>query len=1026
VRFEQICRRGRSAWQAFEARQRPRVLLGEGTCGLAAGAAELRQAVAERLRAADIEADVYGVGCLGLCYAEPLVELSAPDRPAVLYGGLGPEDLTALLDDYFRRGDLRPDLAVAVMDGRPEQGIPAFADLPMLKGQVRIVLRNCGLIDPENIDHYVGRGGYAGLARALNMTPDEVIAQVERSGLRGRGGAGFPTGLKWRFCRRARGDAKYMICNADEGDPGAFMDRSVLESDPHSVLEGMAVAAYAIGASQGYVYARAEYPLAVVRLRKAIAQAEESGLLGDDILGSGFGFHIQLKEGAGAFVCGEETALLASIEGRRGMPRSRPPFPANEGLFGKPTNINNVETLANVPVIMTRGADWFGRYGTDKSRGTKTFALAGKVNRTGLIEVPLGIALRKVIYEVGGGIPGGKRFKAVQTGGPSGGCLPARLLDLPVDYETLAQAGSIMGSGGMIVMDEDTCMVDIARYFVEFTHSESCGKCAPCRLGTHHMLNILNDIAAGRGKLEDIALLGEVAAAVKQGALCGLGQTAPNPVLTTIRYFRDEYEAHVVLKKCPATVCRGIVGAPCKHTCPAGIDVPRYVRFIAARRYRDALDVIRERIPFPSVCGWVCFHPCEAKCRRLQLDDAVAVRALKRFAAEKGAGRRRRRSPKPQPTGKRAAVVGSGPAGLTAAYYLARKGHKVTVFERDRQPGGTLRTGIPAFRLPREVLDDEIAQIRGAGVRIRTGSRVRSPDHLFRRGYDAVLLAFGAQKGLKMDIRGEDLPGVLDCIGLLRRVNGGERVDVGGRVAVIGGGSSAMDAARAALRLGAQDVRVLYRRTRSEMPASSEEVEEALAEGVKLEFLTLPVVIAQADGALRVTCRRMRLGPVDESGRPRPEPIEDSDFDLAADLVIMAVGQQPEEMSGLAGKVDGRGRVQADPLALATDRPGLFAAGDAVSGPASVIEAIAAGRRAAASMDRYLGGNGDIDEPLAAGDVPAEELAEPANRQRVPMPKRDAAGRAGDFDPVELSLSEETAILEACRCLRCDLEELED
>ncbi|MCG2658959.1 MAG: hydrogenase, partial [Kiritimatiellae bacterium] len=399
-------------------------------------------------------------------------------------------------------------------------------------------------------------------------------------------------------------------------------------------IEGMTIAAYAIGASEGYVYVRAEYPLAIERLENAIVQAKAYDLLGDNVLDSGHRFHIKLKEGAGAFVCGEETALLASIEGKRGMPRPRPPFPAQEGLHGKPTNINNVETLANVPAIMEHGSAWFSRHGTAKSRGTKTFALAGKIVRTGLIEVPLGISLGEIVFEIGGGIPGNKKIKAVQTGGPSGGCIPARLLDMPVDYEKLAEAGSIMGSGGMVVMDEDICMVDIARYFVEFTHGESCGKCVPCRLGTSQMLSILNRITGGQGKPEDIDLLGELGSAIKEGALCGLGQTAPNPVLTTIRYFRDEYEAHIKRGKCPAVVCRGLVKAPCSHTCPAGIDVPRYVRYIAAGRYADALDVIREKIPFPSACGYVCFHPCETKCRRGQLDDPVAVRALKRFVAE--------------------------------------------------------------------------------------------------------------------------------------------------------------------------------------------------------------------------------------------------------------------------------------------------------------------------------------------------------------------------------------------------------
>jgi len=451
VTFDEVRNKARATWQQHESQDGLRVVFGTGTCGRAAGAGEALEAVRAALAATNTQARICEVGCLGLCYAEPLMDLSAPGRPHVLYGEVTADVVADLLSDYTEKGDLRPDHAVAVMNGEGVEGIPTLSEHPMMAGQLRIVLRNCGIVDPENIEHYIARDGYEGLAKALSMSPEAVVEEVRDSGLRGRGGAGFPTGVKWGFCRKAAGDEKYMICNADEGDPGAFMDRAVLESDPHSVIEGMAIAAYAIGADKGYVYVRAEYPLAIVRLEKAIAAAEECGLLGDDILGSGFSFHVRLKKGAGAFVCGEETALLASIEGRRGMPRSRPPFPANEGLYGKPTNINNVETLANVPVIMQRGSGWFASHGTEESRGSKTFALAGKIVRTGLIEVPLGTTLRRVVFEIGGGIPDGKEISAVQTGGPSGGCIPASLLDMPVDYERLAQAGSIMGSGGMDV-----------------------------------------------------------------------------------------------------------------------------------------------------------------------------------------------------------------------------------------------------------------------------------------------------------------------------------------------------------------------------------------------------------------------------------------------------------------------------------------------------------------------------------------------------------------------------------------------
>jgi NADH-quinone oxidoreductase subunit F len=517
------------------------------------------EALKSTLAQHNLEAIITEVGCIGLCYLEPLMDIVKPNRPRICYGNVTPEIVPQLIEDYIINDNPRPDLALGTIGEGSIEGIPKLFDLPMLKPQVRIALRNCGIIDPENINHYIARGGYSGLVKALSMTPEEVIEEIKKSGLRGRGGAGFPTGLKWEFCRKSPGKVKYLICNADEGDPGAFMDRSVLEGDPHAVLEGMLIGAYAIGTTEGYIYVRAEYPLAIERLRIALKQMEEYGLIGENILGSDFSFHIKIKEGAGAFVCGEETAMMASIEGKRGMPRPRPPFPAQSGLWGKPTNINNVETWANVSAILQHSGEWYASYGTEKSKGTKTFALAGKINHTGLIEVPMGITLREIVYGIGGGIPNNRRFKAVQTGGPSGGCLPADLLDLPVDYESLTQAGAIMGSGGMVVMDEDTCMVDVARYFLSFTQAESCGKCVPCRAGTKQMLDILQNICQGKGKEEDIDLLFDLSQSIKAGSLCALGGTAPNPVLTTLRYFRDEYEAHTRDKRCPALACTALV-----------------------------------------------------------------------------------------------------------------------------------------------------------------------------------------------------------------------------------------------------------------------------------------------------------------------------------------------------------------------------------------------------------------------------------------------------------------------------------
>ncbi|NCO68233.1 MAG: NADH-quinone oxidoreductase subunit NuoF [Nitrospirae bacterium CG_4_10_14_0_8_um_filter_41_23] len=516
-------------------------------------------------------------GCHGFCQRGPIVDI---DPGSIFYSEVKEADVTDIVQLHLQEGKFIDRLFYR--DPSTGEAIPSSQDIPFYSNQQRIILRNCGHINPENIDDYLAVGGYKALRKVLlKMSPEQVIAEVKNSGLRGRGGAGFVTGLKWEFCRRETGNEKYIICNADEGDPGAFMDRSILEADPHSVLEGMIIGAYSIGANQGYIYCRAEYPLALERLRIALRQMDEHGFLGDNILGSGFNFYIKIKEGAGAFVCGEETALIASIEGRRGMPRSRPPFPAQSGLWGKPTNINNVKTLASIPIIISRGSDWYSGIGTEKSKGTIVFALTGKVANAGLVEVPMGIKLEDLIHGIGGGILGGKKFKAVQTGGPSGGCLPASMLDSPVDYESLTAAGSIMGSGGMIVMDEDTCVVDMTRYFLSFTQAESCGKCVPCRVGTRQMLNILQRITKGKGKSGDIEQLERLAKTVKFGSLCGLGQTAPNPVLTTIRYFRNEYEDHINNKRCPALMCKELISfyilpekcrgcTICFKNCPVG------------------------------------------------------------------------------------------------------------------------------------------------------------------------------------------------------------------------------------------------------------------------------------------------------------------------------------------------------------------------------------------------------------------------------------------------------------------------
>ncbi len=560
---------------------RAHILVCGGTGCTSSGSVKIQEEFEKQLKENGLENEVKVVptGCFGLCALGPII-IVYPE--GAFYSMVQVEDVKEIVEEHILKGRMVKRLLYEETIHEEDNTIKSLMETDFYKKQMRIALRNCGVINPENIEEYIAVDGYQALGKVLTeMTPEQVVEVIKDSGLRGRGGGGFSTGMKWMFTANAQGDQKYVACNADEGDPGAFMDRSILEGDPHTIIEAMAIAAYAVGADQGYVYIRAEYPIAVSRLQIAIDQAREAGLLGKNIFGTDFNFDMELRLGAGAFVCGEETALLNSIEGKRGEPRPRPPFPAVKGLFQKPTLLNNVETYANIPVIINNGADWFKTIGTEKSKGTKVFALGGKIKHTGLVEVPMGTTLREIIEEIGGGIPGGKKFKAAQTGGPSGGCIPAHLIDTPIDYDSLMSIGSMMGSGGLIVMDEDNCMVDIAKFFLEFTVDESCGKCSPCRIGTKRLYEILEKITSGKGTLEDIDNLESLCISIKESALCGLGQTAPNPVLSTLKYFRDEYVAHVVDKKCPAGVCKALLSysivadkckgcSACSRKCPVG------------------------------------------------------------------------------------------------------------------------------------------------------------------------------------------------------------------------------------------------------------------------------------------------------------------------------------------------------------------------------------------------------------------------------------------------------------------------
>jgi NADH-quinone oxidoreductase subunit F len=1031
--LQQTFAEAQAQWRQLQDSEVPIFFVGAATCGRAAGATEVLQQLRSHIKARELNALVVEVGCLGPCSFEPLVIVHKSGAPRVCYGNVGPDEIIHILENHVLGDDPCVKWALGKMTAGQLDGIDDFSAHPMMRRQVRNILRNCGLIDPEDVHHYLARDGYRGFLRALETRPDKTLEEVKSAGLRGRGGAGFPTWRKWQFCRDAPGKTKYLICNADEGDPGAFMNRSLIEGDPHAVLEGMLIAAFTLGASQGYIYCRAEYPLAIHRLEIAISQMRELGLLGENIQGSDFSFDLTIKKGAGAFVCGEETALIASIEGRRGMPQPRPPFPAVSGLFGKPTVIQNVETLGNLPLILRKGADWYAQYGTESSKGTKTFALTGKIKRTGLVEVPLGITLKDIIYEIGGGVPAGKVLKAVQTGGPSGGCIPADKMDLPVDYEALTEAGSIMGSGGMVVLDEDTCAVDIAKFFLSFTQEESCGKCAPCRVGTRAMLSILERIAAGEGELADLDKLEKMAQTIKAGSLCGLGQTAPNPVLSTLRYFRAEYEAHIREHKCPAGVCPQLLHAPCSNECPAGVDVPLYISLIRANRLEEALTSHLERNPFPYICARVCPHPCEGKCRRTQFDAPVAIRSLKRYMVDTA----KRIEPQemvhenPHCLDNKIAVIGAGPAGLSCAYFLRRMGYPVTVFEKQERPGGMMAYAIPEYRLPRKILQDEIDWLLGTGIELKTNTEVGKDvtiDQLKARGYKAFFLGLGAWKGMNMGIPGEEFGGVMQGLDFLVGRNKGLDVSIGKEVAVIGGGDVAIDSARTAFRMGA-DVTVAYRRTREEMPAIESEIEEAETEGIRFEFLALPERIeGNGTGAEKLMCRRMKLGQFSLDGRRRPESTEEV-FQLKVDTVIAAIGQQVvaetiAEQIGLTLKRSGR--VDIDPFTHETEVAMFFSGGDAVTGPSIVLEAVGAGERAAVAM------NGKLSQDLARQDRPEpfwrralpndtefDPEAEPVEippleQQTLPLEARR------NFDEVELKIAKNAACQESLRCLRCD------
>ena len=948
---------------------RRQVLVCGGAGCISSNCGEVRDALIKSVSTykLDDEVKVMVTGCMGTCAMGPVI-LVEPE--GIFYTKMNPEKA----EDVVARHLLKDEVCEEYTYFDEDEGVhvPRMEDIPFFKGQVRVALRNCGQMEYASLEAYISRDGYGALARALSeMTPAQVVEEMKAAGLRGRGGAGFPTGVKWEAGMKAVSEdgRKFMVCNADEGDPGAFMDRSILEGDPHSIIEGMMLGGYAIGASKGYVYVRAEYPIAVERLGNAIDQARKAGILGENVMGSGFSFDLEIRIGAGAFVCGEETSLLASIEGKRGEPRQKPPFPFEKGLFESPTIINNVETLANAAPIILNGSQWYRGFGTEKSAGTKVFALAGDIVNAGIIEVPMGTILGDIIYKIGGGIIGGKKFKAIQSGGPSGGCLTKTHLNTPVDYESLSSLGAIMGSGGLIVMNEDTCMVDTARYFMDFICDESCGKCLPCRNGTRRMLEILERITEGKGQPEDLELLEELAGTIQQTAMCGLGQTAPNPVLSTLKYFRSEYEAHIYEKHCSAGVCAELQTSPCRNACPANVFIPGYMSLLAAGRTEDAYRLIRQDNPFPAVCGRVCTHPCEDHCRRAQVDEPLAICSVKRFIGDY-ALRDEYNVPlvEPRPaTGKRISVIGAGPSGLTCAYYLANMGHEVHVYESESVAGGVLYWGIPEYRLPKAVLQKEIHAIERSGVQIHLNTRIGS-DITFedmKKQSDAVYIASGTQVSRLLDVPGEELKGVESGLGFLKRIGLKKDMSVPNKLVVIGGGSTAMDVARTAVRLGTSEVTVIYRRSEKEMPAGKDEIIEAREEGVKLIAMASPVEFLGAEGKVTgIHLVRRKETDYGSDGRRRTAHIPDSDFFLECDGIVTAINQDVDHQVYRTTHVEvaKNGKLDIGRFTSETGESGVFAGGDVSPWGANVvIHAIADGKKAAMKIDQYLGGKGELN-----------------------------------------------------------------
>jgi NADH-quinone oxidoreductase subunit F len=1018
--------------------------IGMGTCGIGNGAEALYKAFSDMIMEKQLAISLRKVGCFGFCAEEPLVNIHLEGLPLLILHRVKVSDIPHIFSWIESRTFPTEKVLCKIsswdhLTGTTTYGsgfpsIPEWNELPFFHSQKKIVLRNAGLINPESIDEYLSIGGYDAFRKVLHSyTSEQVIAEIKESKLRGRGGAGFPTGIKWELMAKHAAERKFLICNVDEGDPGAYMNRNELESDPHMLIEGMLIGAYAMGAGEGIVYVRAEYPLAVQRLKIALAQAEKAGLLGPSIEGTTFGFDLKVVEGAGAFVCGEETALIASIEGKAGRPTVKPPFPAQKGYLGFPTDINNMETWCNIPVIIAKGSSWFKETGTEKSPGTKVFSLVGKVKNTGLVELPLGEKLTTLIYEIGGGSSDpDKKIKAVQSGGPSGGCIPVWKFDTPLDYESLVSLGAIMGSGGMVVMDQDNCMVDVARYFIEFTHKESCGKCVPCREGLAQELALLDKVTTGTGTPADLLLMEDLALSIGDSALCGLGQSAPNPVLTTLRYFKEEYEQHIHLQHCEAGTCEALVTSLCSNSCPLHMAIPAYLQLLKENRLEEAFEVTLRDNPLPGTIGRICHFHCQMRCRRDTIDEPVHQGEIHRYLADTiykvGSENKIYKTlvkEKLPSTGKEVAIIGAGPAGLCAAFYLARLGHQVTIYEAKPKAGGILRYGIPSYRLPKEILDKELQVFKKLGIRFvfkkSLGIDLALQD--LTQQYQAVLLSIGSYSSQSLEIPGISLQGVVQGTSLLENLGENKKIHAGKRVVIIGGGNVAIDVARSLWRLG-REVTVLYRRSREDMPANRMEIAEAFAEKINFVCMAGPcrVLGNTQKHVIGLEILEMQGGEYDLSGRRKPVS-SGIVSTLACDMVVIAVGESVDrqllEAQGL--ETTKTGAVHIAPYSYKTNLLKVYAVGDVTTGPSTAAQAMGYAKKAAEAIDFGLTGEHRFSK-LDKKFVYANEVPLTAESVKPVSPKHlSIRERKGNFEEINKGYMGEQARIEASRCLRCDI-----